>query len=189
MPRRSFRHVALLFGLALLASPSLSRAAEEEDEEDLPARLRMYVPADALVEIGGALTRQTGTDRSFVTPPLSVGMPYMYRIKLTYTNATGKQVVENHKVRIVSGQEKVVDLRPGADKVSVDFVEKKSAPSGENTLTGSERSELPWVATARNITDAKRPQLTSTGYGPKRPARSSKRPTWTTSPKSEKTTP
>lgn len=96
-------HVAVL---AVLAVPALLLAQEAK-----PVLIKLLVPADAVVEIEGARTNQTGTERSFVSPPLESGKTYVYTIKVTWKEG-GKDKTVTEKLRVQAGDEKTINLRP-----------------------------------------------------------------------------
>ena len=61
------------------------------------AQVIVIVPADAEVSIDGAATSLTGTERSFVTPPLAAGFNFSYTIRARWT-ANGRPVEQTRKV-------------------------------------------------------------------------------------------
>jgi uncharacterized protein (TIGR03000 family) len=67
------------------------------------ANIKFRLPADAKLYVDGQLTTLTGTERAFVTPPLTTGK-YFYDVKAELV-VDGKPVVE----------EKRVIVEPGAD--------------------------------------------------------------------------
>jgi uncharacterized protein (TIGR03000 family) len=73
------------------------------------ARLRIHLPADAVVLVNGKPTKTTGTIRSYVSRRLAKDRSYPFEIKASVVRE-GKELV----------QTKVVDLTAGVDK-SVDF--------------------------------------------------------------------
>src|SRR5579862_5868039 len=110
MPRIYTLALGKLLLLAMLGAAPLALA---QDEAKKPARLRIFVPANASVEIEGVKTKQTGEERTFVSPPLVVGKKYIYSVKATWTDQAGQQVVKEENARVTGGQETIVDLRPG----------------------------------------------------------------------------
>jgi uncharacterized protein (TIGR03000 family) len=74
--------------LALAAAIGLARAGPEtapSDRSDArPAKFILWVPADAEVWFNGVPTKQTGTRREFVTPPLDPGGDYSYRLRVRW---------------------------------------------------------------------------------------------------------
>jgi arylsulfatase len=82
-----------------------ARAAPQDRESVIPFEL--LVPADAVVEIGGHRTSETGAERRYDTPPLRAGGEYTYTIKATWR---GKEVTRELTLR--HGEANVLDLRP-----------------------------------------------------------------------------
>jgi uncharacterized protein (TIGR03000 family) len=112
-----------LFALLLLLPTLRAGGQVPPVPADSPAYLKVWVPAaDARLEVDGTLTRQTGTLRQFVSPPLAAGRRYAYTLHLTYSDA-GRQVTKTRTVNVEPGREVEVDFR-----VDVDEPEKKVAP-------------------------------------------------------------
>ena len=74
------------------------------------ATLRVRLMADAQLVIDDYTTQQTGTLRTFVSPPLEVGKSYHYTLKWTYQK-DGKPVTQTKVVHIRAGDDEEVDLR------------------------------------------------------------------------------
>jgi len=75
------------------------------------AHIAVHVPAEnATVWIAGQRMSQAGTDRNFVTPPLTAGRTYSYEIRAQWTTASGQ----------VANQTRTVSFQPG-QTVNVDF--------------------------------------------------------------------
>ena len=74
------------------------------------ALVTVLVPADAEVFFEGDPTTQTGTERRFVTPPLTVGGRYSYTIRARWTQG-GKTVEKTRKVQVTGGANVRVDFR------------------------------------------------------------------------------
>src|SRR5262249_11537403 len=64
------------------------------------------LPADAILEIDGHRTTETGDTRTFQTPPLALGGRYTYNLKAT---ANGKEVTR--QISIAHGVDNSFDLR------------------------------------------------------------------------------
>jgi uncharacterized protein (TIGR03000 family) len=111
-------------GLALFAMLVVNSALLSQDGKAQPARLKLMVPKDAVVEIEGVKTTQTGEVRNFVSPALVPGKNYSYTVKATWKDAEGKDVVKEEVVKVQPGQEAQVDLRPPVAAV-------KTPPAGE----------------------------------------------------------
>jgi serine/threonine-protein kinase len=76
-----------------------------------PATVRIQVPADAILDFDGHKTMQVGPERVLVTPPLTPGKRYTYRIKASWQDA-GKPVVREETVSLEAGQTIRLDWRP-----------------------------------------------------------------------------
>jgi uncharacterized protein (TIGR03000 family) len=89
-------------------------AARAQAPTGTTARLKVLLPHKyAVVELEGKVTRMSGTERTFVTPPLEAGAKYSYALRATWLGPDGKPVVREKKVSVTAGQEAVVDLREG----------------------------------------------------------------------------
>jgi uncharacterized protein (TIGR03000 family) len=73
------------------------------------ASVTVIVPGDAEISIDGAPTSLTGTERSFVTPPLSPGYNYSYTLRARWT-ANGVPVEQTRKVTFSAGANVRVDF-------------------------------------------------------------------------------
>ena len=77
--------------------------------QEATASLTVIVPADAEVFLDGDPTTETGTDRRFVTPPLTVGGRDSYTIRARWTQG-GKAVDQSRNVPITGGADVRVDF-------------------------------------------------------------------------------
>jgi uncharacterized protein (TIGR03000 family) len=77
-----------------------------------PARFNLRVPADARVWFDQSQTDQTGTFRSFVSPPLASGREYTYAIRVQWKRDS-KDVTQTRKVTFHAGE--LVSLAVPAD--------------------------------------------------------------------------
>jgi len=71
----------------------------ERPPQDDAAHLQLTVPETAQVLIDGTGTTQSGTTREFVTPALTPGARYVYKITVRYTDAKGKVVDDTRDIR------------------------------------------------------------------------------------------
>src|SRR5205807_10443784 len=71
------------------------------------AYLRVYVPADARIEIDNAKMQQTGSVRRFYSPPLPAGKRFLYTVKATWMSGT-KEIVRKQDVEVMAGREATV---------------------------------------------------------------------------------
>jgi uncharacterized protein (TIGR03000 family) len=91
-------------------APSVAPPASEGAE---PASLEIRVPVDAAIWFDGSKSSQTGSDRTFVTPPLKPGEVYTYHIRARWTK-DGAPVEQTRTVTVRAGQRTRVDfLAPG----------------------------------------------------------------------------
>ena len=75
------------------------------------AILNLRVPADAKISFDQSRTTQTGTMRSFESPPLEDGLNYAYQVLIQWKR-DGKDVTETRHVSVHAGE--VVNLTLGA---------------------------------------------------------------------------
>ena len=72
--------------------------------------LQMHVPTDARVWIEDEATSTSGTDRSFVSPPLTPGREYVYHVRAQW-DENGKTVERKRDVTVHAGDR--IDLNIG----------------------------------------------------------------------------
>jgi uncharacterized protein (TIGR03000 family) len=105
-----------LTGLVLFCSPAWSNAqqtappAAGRTATSEPAKLKVFVPAGAVLHVDGALTQATGEIRNFVSPPLPAGKKFLYTLRATWKEG-GKEFDRERTVRVAAGQETTVDFR------------------------------------------------------------------------------
>ncbi|MCS7168900.1 MAG: TIGR03000 domain-containing protein [Gemmatales bacterium] len=107
----------------LVGPPLAGLQAQEKSGVTVPpnkALLRVLLPKDAQLEIGGEKTQSTGEERLFLTPELEPGKSYFYVLKVI--NPNGFRQVRMRAVEFQAGQEVVVDLRPGKDTESSNII-------------------------------------------------------------------
>jgi uncharacterized protein (TIGR03000 family) len=119
---RSARLFGLCLGLLLIAAAAPSRSSSKEpskpptvDRE--PATLRVLVPAEARVLFDDTLTKQTGPDRQYVTPPLARGKSFTYILKATWMEGS-QEIVRMAVAKVEAGKEVRVDLRDDSKDAS-----------------------------------------------------------------------
>jgi len=78
---------------------------------DNTARLRILVPADAKVWVGGQETGQRGQEREFGSPPLTPGKSYTYEVKAQWMEA-GEPVEKTRQVKVMANRTTTVDFGP-----------------------------------------------------------------------------
>jgi len=75
------------------------------------ARLEFRVPtADAQLWLNDRLTQQAGTDRVFTTPPLALGGPYAFDVRVQWTDAAGRPQTKAYQVEVRPGDSKVINV-------------------------------------------------------------------------------
>jgi uncharacterized protein (TIGR03000 family) len=81
------------------------------------ATLRVLLPsANAQLIIDDVPTRQTGTERVFVSPPLEPGKSYTYTVRATWKPNNYTTITRTRKVPVKVGQALEVDLRQVDEK-------------------------------------------------------------------------
>jgi uncharacterized protein (TIGR03000 family) len=78
-----------------------------------PAVLNLRVPADAKIWFEQSQTTQTGTMRSFESPPLEDGLDYAYQIRIQWKR-DGKEVTETRHGPVHAGE--VINLTLGSPR-------------------------------------------------------------------------
>src|SRR5438552_3531171 len=101
--------VTALAGCALLTLvlPLAAQGTAETKE----AYLVVTLPESATLLVDGYTTKTTGETRRFETPPLVMGKKYAYKLKATWKDDKGMEVVRERKVTVKAGEETSVDLR------------------------------------------------------------------------------
>jgi uncharacterized protein (TIGR03000 family) len=103
-----------LFGLVALATACLSLSsnipvrAEAPDSNKEAVIITMIVPADAVVSFDGTRTTQTGTRRTYYSPPVATGKTFKYQIEV----ADGQEKVKRD-VAVRGGERITLDFRGG----------------------------------------------------------------------------
>ncbi|HMF14359.1 MAG TPA: TIGR03000 domain-containing protein, partial [Gemmataceae bacterium] len=96
------------------AAPTERTAAYsgETPAQQATALVTVVVPADAEVFLDGDSTTETGSERRFITPPLTVGGRYSYTIRARWQQG-GKTVDVSRKVPVTGGANVRVDFTTG----------------------------------------------------------------------------
>jgi len=119
-------HGARLLALAaLLGLAGGLRAADEPAKgEKKPATIKILLPENlyktAEVRIEGVLTKQTSSERSFVTPPLESGKTYTYKIEAVIEPNNYTKIMRTREVTFKAGEELTLDLRKKDEKIADD---------------------------------------------------------------------
>jgi uncharacterized protein (TIGR03000 family) len=106
-----FRFACLVFLLTV--------ASARAEGPDRPTKLVIYLPPDAILTVDGVVTKQTGTERRFRTPPLQAGKKYYYSFRWTFSEDDRSVTIEK-KINFSAGEDKVVDLRGEKEKIEPD---------------------------------------------------------------------
>lgn len=102
----------IAFQPAITLPPADVIAAALEGADDLRARLEIYVPAEgAQAYIDDVVTRQTGTRRQFVTPPLEAGKTYSLKVRAVWTDEKGQRQDVTRVLEIRAGESRRADFR------------------------------------------------------------------------------
>jgi uncharacterized protein (TIGR03000 family) len=74
-------------------------------------RVNLRVPGNAKIWFDGSQTKQTGTTRSFESPPLAVGPEYAYQVRIQWKQ-DGKEVTQTQQINVHAGD--VINLTLGS---------------------------------------------------------------------------
>jgi uncharacterized protein (TIGR03000 family) len=107
--------------------PPLEKRPIPKIDEQVRARVRVDVPADARLYIDGQLMRTAGRGRTFQTPPLAPGKAYFYDVKVEI-DRDGRTMADTQRVVVRAGQ-----------MVSADFASLE--PRGATTTVTAQRNE------------------------------------------------
>jgi uncharacterized protein (TIGR03000 family) len=91
-------------------SPNIRFYLASPTDNPTAAYIAVRLPANAEIWFDGDKTTQTGSDRLFVTPPLSPDRDYTYKVRVQWSE-DGRKVERMHSVAIRAG-----------DRASLDFV-------------------------------------------------------------------
>jgi len=79
------------------------------EQEDNAAHIRVLVPEDAQVWVGGQETGQRGQERDFASPVLTPGKTYSYEVKARWMQ-DGQPVERTRQVKVQANQTTTVDF-------------------------------------------------------------------------------
>jgi uncharacterized protein (TIGR03000 family) len=92
--------------------PSASRPGPgREKAEAAPARIEVRAPAGAEISFDGVKTKQKGTARQFVSPPLPPGRRFAYQVRASWRE-DGREVVQTRRVTVRAGEQVSIDFTP-----------------------------------------------------------------------------
>jgi uncharacterized protein (TIGR03000 family) len=80
-----------------------------DTQGNMPALIDVQVPPDAQIWFDGESTSQTGTERTFRSPPLQPGQDYSYEVKAHWM-ANGKDIERTRKVHVHAGERVFVNF-------------------------------------------------------------------------------
>jgi uncharacterized protein (TIGR03000 family) len=95
---------------AMPPDESEQQQAQQQEEADNAAHLQFIVPENAEIFVEGVKTNLTGTQREFVSPPLTPGKSYVYSVRVRSRNDNGQVVDETRSVRVRAGDRWRVDF-------------------------------------------------------------------------------
>jgi uncharacterized protein (TIGR03000 family) len=75
----------------------------------MAAKVNVVVPATAELFVDGIRTSTTGSDRTFITPLLELGLDYTYLVLVRW-NENGMPVEQTRTVKVFSGAQVRVDF-------------------------------------------------------------------------------
>ncbi len=103
------------------------------------ARLRIHLPADALVFVNGKRTKTTGTTRSYLSRNLAVDQMYPYEVKAVVVRE-GKELVQTKVVDMTAGFDKSVEFSFNEDSEVLTSLSLSVPADAKVVLGGSETS-------------------------------------------------
>jgi uncharacterized protein (TIGR03000 family) len=89
------------------------RTSTTEASTELAVRINLRVPADAKIWFDGSETIQTGTARSFESPPLVVGPEYAYQVRIQWKR-DGKEITQTRHIVVHAGDDIHLTLGHGS---------------------------------------------------------------------------
>jgi uncharacterized protein (TIGR03000 family) len=77
---------------------------------DSDVLLNIRVPADAIVQINGALTTQNGPRREFISSGLAPGRTYTFVVTARWTGPDGQATKLEQRIHVQGGERRNVDF-------------------------------------------------------------------------------
>jgi uncharacterized protein (TIGR03000 family) len=117
-----------LAAIAILSACVAGPLGGQSSPPGQPVYLRVLVPSPkAQVTIDGAATRQSGSERWFVSPPLEPCRSYSYTVAVTWPSNSYTFVTRTRQVAVRAGQTIQVDVsspaREATDQIVVAYVQ------------------------------------------------------------------
>ena len=103
------------------------------------ARLRIHLPADAIVFVNGKQTKTAGTTRSYLSRNLAVDQMYPYEVKAVVVR-DGKELVQTKVVDMTAGLDKSVEFSFNEDSEVLTSLSLSVPADAKVVLGGSETS-------------------------------------------------
>jgi uncharacterized protein (TIGR02246 family) len=94
---------------AVLIAWAVTAQSKGQSGEQAKAEITIIVPANAEVFFDGKPTKEKGTERVFLTPPLEVGEKYSYELRARWQEG-GKVVERTRKIKVSAGARVRVDF-------------------------------------------------------------------------------
>lgn len=106
------RRLGLVAGLAISTlSLLIFQAAAMAAPTDRPAVITVNVPSSAQIWFDGVATKQTGSARTFVSPPLPAGRVFKYTILGRWVE-DGQKIEQTRKIAVKGGDRITVNWLP-----------------------------------------------------------------------------
>jgi uncharacterized protein (TIGR03000 family) len=115
-PPNYYRSSAIEGYYGSTGSEDYYRSSTVESSGNRPVRVNLRVPSNAKVSFDGSPTNQTGTMRSFESPPMAVGTEYAYQIRIEWKQ-DGKDATQTRQIRVHAGD--VINLTLGSPEVAM----------------------------------------------------------------------
>jgi uncharacterized protein (TIGR03000 family) len=105
-----FQPYTVAYSYPVVGTSSMAFYPPTQDGTANAATIGMQVPSGARVWFDGQATTQTGSDRTFVTPSLTPGSEYVYRIRVQW-NENGQAVERTREVTVHAGDRIQVNVQ------------------------------------------------------------------------------
>jgi len=100
-----------------LPSSGGSKVTPAVPQKPAPAILIIEVPPQATLWIEDQRMSQTGSVRSFQSPPLQPGKTYLYKIRLSWPGPNGHPITTEHEITVQAGQTQRINFLPLAQSL------------------------------------------------------------------------
>ncbi len=97
-------------------SPLTLEEEQEARADATHAAIQVRVPANAEIWFDNHKTRQTGSMRTFVSPPLETGKTFTYNIHARWMDSSGKVIDQTKQVEVQAGKRSMADFTPELTK-------------------------------------------------------------------------